>query len=50
MGDNANDPKIEVIEEVDDTKCSGRKGCKSNRLTQNSGQPWVCDACKGLAK
>ena len=37
---------IEVVEFVDDSKCSGRPGCKSNRLPQNTGRPWVCAACE----
>lgn len=37
---------IEVIETADDTVCSGRTGCKSNRLTQHTGRPWVCSACE----
>lgn len=31
---------------ADDTKCAGRPGCKSNRLTQHTGQPWVCPTCQ----
>lgn len=37
---------IEVIEIADDTKCSGRAGCKSNRISDGSGRPWVCSACE----
>lgn len=39
-------PAIEVIEHADDTICSGRPGCKSNRITQHTGAPWVCPACE----
>ncbi len=31
---------------ADDTKCAGRPGCKSNRLSQGTGEPWVCDTCR----
>lgn len=29
----------------DDTKCSGRPGCKSNRISQGHDR-WVCDTCR----
>lgn len=29
----------------DDSKCSGRPGCKSNRVSQGEDR-WICDTCR----